>query len=90
MDKSDLILKAIEQLAASVGGKIDDLREEVRAEVAEIKVRQERIESTLDEIRNLAGANHFHTEGRLDQLTFEFQRHVAGHAHEPGKARKRA
>ena len=71
MDKSDLILAAIEQLYAKVV--------EVKADIREMNVRMDRMEADQKFMKQTIGSNHLQVLGRINQLSDQLVDHIRHH-----------
>jgi capsule polysaccharide export protein KpsE/RkpR len=82
MDKSDLILAAIERLYADVvviktdvaGLKSDMV--EVKTDIGGLKVRMDDLEAGQRAMKQVIGGNHLKVMGRIDQLSEQLERHI--------------
>jgi hypothetical protein len=89
MDKSDLILAAIERLYADVVVIKTDVSElktdvaglksdmvEVKADIGGLKVRMDNLEAGQRAMKQVIGGNHLKVMGRIDQLSDQLERHT--------------
>jgi predicted nucleic acid-binding Zn-ribbon protein len=92
MDKSDLILAAIEQLYAKVVEVKADVVElkadvgelktdmvEVKADIREMNVRMDRMEADQKFMKQTIGSNHLQVLGRINQLSDQLVDHIRHH-----------
>jgi|tagenome__1003787_1003787.scaffolds.fasta_scaffold20364507_2 hypothetical protein len=89
MDKSDLILAAIERLYAKVvviETDLSDVKTDVSGLKADVsglktgfdgmKVRMDRMEAEQKTMREVVGSNHHQVVGRIKQLSELIERHI--------------
>ena len=68
VDKSDLILSAIERMYADIV--------EIKTDVAGLKGRMDDLEAGQRTMRQVIGGNHLKVMGRIDQLSDQLGRHI--------------
>lgn len=68
VDKSDLILSAIERMYADIV--------EIKTDVAGLKGRMDDLEAGQRTMRQVIGGNHLKVIGRIDQLSDQLERHI--------------
>lgn len=68
VDKSDLILSAIERMYADIV--------EIKTDVAGLKGRMDDLEAGQRTMRQVIGGNHLKVIGRIDQLSDQLGRHI--------------
>ena len=68
VDKSDLILSAIERMYADIV--------EIKTDVAGLKGRMDDLEVGQRTMRQVIGGNHLKVIGRIDQLSDQLERHI--------------
>ena len=85
MDKSDLILAAIEQLYAKVVEVKADVVElkadvgESKTDIREMNVRMDRMEADQKFMKQTIGSNHLQVLGRINQLSDQLVDHIRHH-----------
>lgn len=67
VDKSDLILSAIERMYADIV--------EIKTDIAGLKGRMDDLEVGQRTMRQVIGGNHLKVMGRIDQLSDQLERH---------------
>ncbi|GEO40490.1 hypothetical protein SAE02_46380 [Skermanella aerolata] len=68
VDKSDLILSAIERMYADIV--------EIKTDVAGLKGRMDDLEAGQRTMRQVIDGNHLKVIGRIDQLSDQLERHI--------------
>jgi capsule polysaccharide export protein KpsE/RkpR len=82
MDKSDLILAAIERMYAHIVEIKTDVSVlksdmvEVKGDIGRLKARIDDLEVGQRAMRQVIGGNHLKVIGRIDQLSDRLERHV--------------
>ena len=82
MDKSDLILAAIERMYAHIVEIKTDVSVlksdmvEVKSDIGGLKARMDDLEVGQRAMRQVIGGNHLKVIGRIDQLPDQLERHI--------------
>ena len=82
MDKSDLILAAIERMYAHIVEIKTDVSVlksdmvEVKGDIGGLKARMDDLEVGQRAMRQVIGGNHLKVIGRIDQLSDQLERHI--------------
>ena len=82
MDKSDLILAAIERMYAHIVEIKTDVSVlksdmvEVKGDIGGLKARMDDLEVGKRAMRQVIGGNHLKVIGRIDQLSDQLERHI--------------
>jgi capsule polysaccharide export protein KpsE/RkpR len=82
VDKSDLILAAIERMYAHIVEIKTDVfvlksdMVEVKGDIGGLKARMDDLEVGQRAMRQVIGGNHLKVIGRIDQLSDQLERHI--------------